>query len=203
MDSFWEIVIFAIIALVLVTALIDMLGKVDESETSRSKSFFGERVMEEVFDIDGQITVNKTADGIERFKDIVHASNYHDKLKIINELCVLINKLPTFKPLKFIDNASKAAGMIIEALKKNDQEVLEHLIDKRFLSNLNPEQHKSLSDKESKIISAKISDIYQFGHTIFIKIMFDLSCGILEEWSFTKSMLSHDNIWQVNSISSI
>jgi len=202
MDSFWEIVVFAIIALVLVTALIDMLGKIDESENSRSKSFFGERVIEEVFDIDGQITINKTADGIERFKDIVHASSYHDKLKIINDLCALVNKIPDFKPMKFIDSASKAAGMIIEATKKNDREVLEHLVDKRLLTDLKPEHHKSLSDTESKIIGAKISDIYQFGHTVFIKIMFDLSCGILEEWSFTKSMLSYDNIWQVNSISS-
>lgn len=203
MDSFWEIVVFAVIALILVTALIDMLGKVDESEGSRSKSFFGERVIEKVYDIDGQITVNKTADGIEQFKDIVHANNYHDKLKIINELCALVVKIPTFKPTKFIDNASKAAGMIIEALQKKDTDILQHLVDKRFLSDLKPERHKSLSDKESKIISAKISDIYQFGHTVFIKIMFDLSCGILEEWSFTKSMLNHDNIWQVNSINSV
>jgi|SRR6476659_2973844 len=206
MSIFLEIIIFVSIALVLITALINMLGKIDEDDITKAKSFFGERpdLVHEIYDTESGgnlIATNSMKNNIEQFKEIIHADNHLDKLKIIKDLCQLITKMPTFKPLGFISSASKAMLMIVEAFKKNDTEVLEYLMDKRLLENLSSQQHQSLTSNEEKIKTAKISEVYQFGQSIFIKVLFELSDNILEEWTFARR-LNGENIWQVNNISS-
>jgi predicted lipid-binding transport protein (Tim44 family) len=213
-SSFFEIIIFALIAFVLVTKLIEMLGITDEDDPARPKSFFGEphnnikNVTEPQTGNNNTKNflnnlVNKVKISIDKYDDLVVADNKTAKLKIINELRLLESRIRGFDPEKFINNAKKAFTMTAEALRENNQEILQFLVDKRFLSEIKDNQYGSLTNKDIKIESAQICEAYSFGNSVFIKILFDFNEAKQEEWVFIKNLLDPSPAWQISSINTL
>ena len=73
----------------------------------------------------------------------------------------------------------------------------------RFLNQLKTCQHESLRNAEAKFISAKICEIYSFGNNVFIKILFEMTNDVKEEWAFSKNVLDQNRVWYICSINSV
>jgi hypothetical protein len=218
-SALFEIIIFALIALVLVTKLIDMLGRIDEDDPMskmKSKSFFGEstssikNVTEERDE--NQSSAHKLLDSLikkaksnssDEYADLVLATD-SAKLKVINTLKLLDVRIPNFNATRFVEGANKAFSMTAEAVKAKDTEVLQHLVDKRFLNDIQSNDYISLQNPGAEILKSGILDAYTFGNSVFIKMLFEIKCPnsdlVSEEWVFIKNLLDLRPIWQISSI---
>jgi predicted lipid-binding transport protein (Tim44 family) len=205
-SALFEIVIFGLIAFVLITKLLEMLGQEDGND--KSKSFFGEPKIRNV-------TPNSEESGkasssvygifaskiqnLDQYKNLI-VEDASSKLKIINELKIFEQKLNNFKPVEFVGNAKRAFIMTVEAVNSDNYEMLEHLIDKRFLDEVQNAKYYSFQNATSQVNSAKICEVYSFGNSLFIKIRFELNGSVFEEWCFTKNVLDSGPAWKISSI---
>jgi predicted lipid-binding transport protein (Tim44 family) len=220
--ALFEIVIFGIIAFVLITKLIDMLGVTDESDLTKDKSYFGEPKVRNITAsveekdqqklktkagfIDNMLGYIKSA---SVYEDLIVGDNLQDKLKIIQTLTSLTKNIKGFDPFKFVSSAKGAFELTLKAVKSSDIKTLEYLVDKRFLSEIQSSTYASLSEN-IKLYSAKISEVYSFGNSVLIKMLFELehidgfkkTTNDKEEWVFIKNVLDYNNqAWQISSIS--
>ncbi len=213
---FLEVIVFGLIAFVLITKLINMLGEVDEDDPMKSKSFFGEPArhteVKNVKEASGnnnsnlvQSLIKKAKNNldVEQYKNLITANDDNSKLQLINELKLLGVKISKFDPVKFLDNAQKAFQLTVDAVKNKIAEDLGYLVDKRFLGEIENAKHESLIAPNLTIVSAKISEVYSFGNSVFIKVLFELGGGHQEEWVFIKNLLDLSPAWYISSISTI
>lgn len=212
--ALFEIVIFGIIAFVLITKLIDMLGVTDEHDLNKNKSFFGEptntvkdvtsssNTKENQQNFIGNI-LNNIKLNTSNWEDAFVGQNSHEKAKIVNQLKALTVNIKSFDPIKFLDGAKQAFIMTIDAIKTKNMTVLEFLIDKRFINQIQNSDYQSFNN-DAQIIDAKICETYSFGNSIFIKVLFVLENQIKEEWVFIKNTLDYNNpTWQISSINAV
>jgi predicted lipid-binding transport protein (Tim44 family) len=209
-----EIIIFGLIAFVIISKMLDMLGNVNEDDTINSKSIFGESSKSASSSSDLGLKTRaklkfistlakKIQVDTEKYKGFILDDESSSMLKTISDLEDLIAKMPKFDLANFIENATKAFHITNEALRTNNLRVLSYMVDKRFLNQLKTCQHESLRNAEAKFISAKICEIYSFGNNVFIKILFEMTNDVKEEWAFSKNVLDQNRVWYICSINSV
>lgn len=196
-----ELLFFAIIAFLIINKLISILGGTSEGGLF-GKSFFGEPA--------GLKDVTNTAKKEQSklrydLKDCIIFDNYE---LIVTNLRKIEERIPNFKIERFIAQSKIAFGLIIEASVEKNLEDIKKLVDERFIEQLN-----SISTNYSKIdnianLSAKVFDIYTFGNTVFIKVLFTgkniLSniTNLNEIWTFSKSFMNRNPGWYLVNIES-
>ena len=116
-----EILILAIIAFLVISKLLSVLGATDEDDPTKKKagSFFGEPTG--LKDVTGTVeTVKPTGKVIP-----LHVNAMFSSDPKINEIILqIVEKMPDFNPAKFLKGANGAFKMILEALSKNDEKTL-------------------------------------------------------------------------------
>jgi predicted lipid-binding transport protein (Tim44 family) len=122
---------------------------------------------------------------------------------------MLAQRINSFKPIKFINNAKTAFQMIIIAAYKKQQEEIAQLVDKRFLDAFEKIALTYGDFVDSTALSAKYSEIYMFGNNVFIKLLFqgknvvDKIESLKEEWTFTRNVNTTDTDWFLSNIEKI
>lgn len=209
-----EVIIFALIAFVIISKMLDILGNVNENEVKDSKSFFGEAAksirtvsslklktsekLRVINNLAKKIQVNA-----EHYKDFVLADGSVPAIKIIDSLEALTLKLPNFDIENFMENVTKALYLSNESIRSNKLEILQYIVDKRFISKMKEGKHESLHNLELSLLSTKICDVYSFGNNMFIKVLFEMSHNVKEEWAFSKNLLETNAVWYICSIDSV
>jgi len=208
-----ELVIFAAIAFFIISKLIATLGTTNDEKGTPRSGFFGEGPsIKDVTpapkapngnNFPGLLRPSFGKKTIPDLDDIIVKDN---KDSIISGIEDVTNSLASFNAKNFIKGSKAAFKMILQA-KDSDAE-LEDLIDKRYIEHFKSValSYGSYNDDEHANLDAKISEIYMFGHNIFIKVLFDgknitsKMNNIHEEWTFTKSTLSSDASWHLTNI---
>jgi predicted lipid-binding transport protein (Tim44 family) len=208
----FELLFFAVVAFLIISKLIATLGATNEEDTTRYKSFFGEKsAIKDVTDTiirsnDNQQEVRPNPLSNENIDDVIDINN---KENILKNLATLQSRLPNFSPSKFLRGAKTAFKMIIDAGTNKDDKLLGALVDKRYL-----EQFGGFSDSYGKIskienLQGKISDLYMFGNNVFIKILFagnDIFSNnktLNQEWTFIRSLIVPSPDWHLTNIEQI
>jgi len=193
-----EILILAVIAFLIISKLLSVLGTTDENDptNNKTKSFFGEP--------NGLKDVTGTAESVERNtsnnkviplrSDMIFS---HDP-KTNDIICHIIEKMPHFNHEKFLKGAKGAYKMILEALSKNDTKALAELVDKRFLEELSTkaEYYNKASTFD---INTEYEDTYSFGNSIYIKILMS-GKNFKEFWVFTRNLTQAGPDWYLSNI---
>jgi predicted lipid-binding transport protein (Tim44 family) len=214
LSALLEVIIFALIAFVIISKMLNILGDVNEEDVKSSKSFFGEAInpiktvtgsrlksSEKLKIVNG--LAKKIQASAERYKDFVLTDGSTPAIKIIDGLEALSVKMPSFDIAKFIENATKALYMSNESIRSSKFEVLNYIVDKRFISKIKSSQHESLRNLDLNLLSAKVCEVYSFGNNMFIKVLFEMSNNIKEEWAFSKNLLETNPVWYICSIDSV
>lgn len=196
-----ELLLFAGIAFFLVSKLISILGTTNEGEANRTHggSFFGEPTgMKDVTQVAPAIEILQKSD----LDEIIVSENYP---KVMQNLQVLSDKMPDFDLKKFVKGAKVAFEMILGSYTSKDKEVLSSLVDPRFL-----ESFEGLAEKygscNANALNVKVSDIYMFGHTGFVKVLFTGKAAtsnlgeLNEEWVFTRNISQRGPNWFLSNI---
>jgi hypothetical protein len=115
-----------------------------------------------------------------------------------------------FKLFKKEDYEPNTFGMGIQAVSERvlngalqTNYITLNFANRVFLNQLKTCQHESLRNAEAKFISAKICEIYSFGNNVFIKILFEMTNDVKEEWAFSKNVLDQNRVWYICSINSV
>ncbi len=187
-----ELLIFAVIAFFLVNKLFSILGTTDENE---KPSFFGESFS--MKDVTQKLTVLDKINLDQKHLDIIEQSN---KQEILEKLPIINSKLKNFDIAKFVNGAISAFSLLTSSEAKNNEELLQNMVDKRF-----KDQFCNLSDKYSSqnLVNptAKIRDLYLFGNNVFIKILFSTDSNLFREvWTFTKNKNDTTQHWFLSNI---
>ena len=205
-----ELIIFAAIALFIVNKLIATLGSTSEKDLTGGKSFFGEKKgMKDVTSTASRATSmfrteHKPKPILVNLKNLIVVENEN---AIKDGLVSVLSKIPTFDIKQFLKGAKMAFQITIESAAKSNKKMLSELIDKRYIDKFDS---LSLSygeySKTDHSLEAHISELYMFGNTIFIKVLFN-GVGVTsnienlnEEWTFIKSALDSDNKWQLTNV---
>ena len=61
----------------------------------------------------------------------------------------------------------------------------------------------NLNNYNLSILSAKICEVYSFGNSVFIKVLFELTDDHKEEWVFIKNLLDSSPAWYISSINTV
>lgn len=205
-----ELLFLAAIAFIIINRLISLLGTTSDDDPTKN-SYFGEPSnIKDITETNieqsnhnglaGRFLNKKSEQSID-LGNLIDANS--DKNKITQGITELSIKMPNFKIDKFIKGAKAAFRLIIES--KNTPAQLQALVDKRFI-----EKFGHLSDSYGKLLpqepDVKLSDVYNFGNNVFIKVMIsgykiiDNIDDFKEEWTFSKNM--HDNSpgWYLNNV---
>jgi predicted lipid-binding transport protein (Tim44 family) len=206
MAQMLELLFFAVIAFFVIAKLISMLGTTTEDDpANKGFSFFGEKgAMRDVTppaESPNVVEVNyhEIKDYAEgNLDEIIILENKEQILKGIAEA----NRLIPFKPASFLRKAKTAFAMIMET--PENSESLEALIDKRYMDHFKS-IHRSRKVNSANL-EAKFSEIYTFGNSTFIKILFmginavEAISNFREEWTFTKNALTSGPEWYLTNI---
>ena len=190
-----EILILAVIAFLIISKLLSVLGTTDDDDPARKKagSFFGEP--KGMKDVTGTVeTIRPTSKVIPLHANTIFSND--DKVNnIVNQI---VEKMPDFNPDKFLKGAKGAFKMVLEALAKNDEKSLAELVDKRFLIELgNKAQHYTKISTHD--ISAAFEDAYSFGNSIYVKVMMS-GKKFKEFWVFTKNTHDAGPGWHLSNV---
>lgn len=205
-----ELVFFAAIALLIINKLISVLGTTSSDEKlNHRKSFFGE--VDSMKDVTSTSSKkensvvhtrfsNKSQDS--KFKDLVLEGHEEDVLK---GLVDAINKIPSFNLETFLKKAQIAFKMLIIATQKEDEEQIGQLVDKRYINEFKKLSTNYNSYKADNEIHSKISEVYTFGNSVFVKILFIVMSKIdnnnlHEEWTFSKNSNDDSPSWYLTNI---
>lgn len=203
-----ELLVFAVIAFFIINKLIATLGVTSDDDPAKNKTYFGEAVIKDVtYTANTQNNLRKknepTAKELKILEELIVAQNL---TPIVDGMEMLKQRLPSFQPINFINNAKAAFQMIIEAAFHNRQDELVQLIDKRFLDNFKEIAITYGGFFDSTAIKAQFSEIYMFGNNAFIKILFqgknitDKIQVFKEEWTFTRSTKTDASDWYLCNI---
>lgn len=195
-----ELLLFAGVAFFLVSKLISILGTTNEGESRRTgASFFGEPSgMKDVTQVSPAVETLQKSD----LNDLIVIEN---STKIMQNLQVLSEKMSDFDLKRFVKGSKVAFEMILGSFESGDKKVLASLVDPRFL-----EKFESTANKYGKcnaeVLNAKVSDIYMFGHTAFVKVEFTGSnaanklSDLNEEWVFARNISQTGPNWFLSNI---
>lgn len=196
-----ELLLFAGVAFFLVSKLISVLGTTNESEGPRTHggSFFGEPT--------GMKDVTQHAPAIEILSknDLNELIVSENSSKIMQNLEVLCERMPDFDLKKFVKGSKIAFDMILGSYISKDKNVLASLIDSRFLENFEKLAEKYGSCNPGSL-EAKVSDIYMFGHTAFVKVLLKGKGAtskldeLNEEWIFSRNISQRGPNWFLSNI---
>jgi predicted lipid-binding transport protein (Tim44 family) len=196
-----EIIIFAGIAIVIIGKFLSTLGSYDEEDPMRNKSYFGEK-NNSLKDVTNNTKTPEEVINISKYLDIekyLDKSNIKDIREGINQI---ESKLGFQFDIKgFIQKSKVAFELILDSLKNNDEGLLSHLVDKRFIQKLQQQLYiyKDLEYKED--IDSIITEIYSFGNNCFIKIKFsNFNKKFNEDWVFSKSSQDNTKTWYLSNI---
>ncbi|MBP7190343.1 MAG: hypothetical protein KA998_03790 [Rickettsiaceae bacterium] len=185
-----ELLILAVIAFVLVNRLVSILGTTNEPDGS-DDSFFGESFV--IKDVTEKPVILPKDSAME---DFVVKENLD---KVVQTLPLINSYLPGFDLLKFIAGSKAAFGMIIDALMEDKGDVLDALVDKRFTATLLKKKKEYKTVKADSSIDAKVSELYLFGNSVFIKVLFAKTAEI---WTFMKNSNDKSSNWFLCNIES-
>lgn len=203
-----ELIVFAGIAIYLVSKLINMLGSTSEDDPAASsykkKTFY----IEEVRDVQDKPSKVK-GKGLksiisEKFsKGSIVAKNKKEIVKGLNDLK---SKMPNFSVDNFLKSAKLAFKMIIEAGTNENEDELKDLVDIRYIEHFKEMMPSYGNFKTEDNMKAEISEIYMFGNNAFVKVLF-AGKGVTskvksmhEEWTFSRNTLSESPAWQLTNI---
>lgn len=189
-----EILILAIIAFLIISKLLSILGTTDEDDPARRTGFFGEP--KGLKDVTGTVeTVQKGSKGnvIPLRPGVVYSTN----AKINDIICQIVEKMPDFNPEKFLKGSKSACKMIIAALKEKDEQTLTALVDKRFIDEISRKDY-GVSALEGNI-EAKFEDAYSFGNSIYLKVLITAN-NFKEFWVFTRNIQQTGPDWHLSNI---
>lgn len=195
-----ELILLAGIAFLIINKFISILGTSDEDDpTRKSGSFFGEPSgLKDVTRSVPQEEAGAKANNIINIAKRIKKTS----AKVPEHMEALYNAFPNFEPEKFLKGAKGALSMVITALNQKDLDIIEDLVDKRYI-----EQIKELSDTygaSAKKIEASIIDSYSLGNSIYAKVLFKGATSkiksLKEEWVFTKNLQQSGPDWYLSNI---
>lgn len=193
-----ELIFYAFIAFILINRLLSILGKDDDNPNS-NQSFFGEnnKTVTDVTDFVVNISPSKRPLAPDNIAEILQDPNNLDLLEDLQEVAVRIEK---FHPEKFLSNSIKAMKMIIESINNNDIELLNELVDKRYIEKSLElkDTYKTLEIKKDPIV--KFSDVTFFGNSVIIRLVFEFENFTSQEWSFSKNSNDSTPNWFLTNI---
>lgn len=202
-----ELLIFAAVAFFIINKLISTLGVTADDDPTKQKSYFGEPVAKDVtYTAESARHAHdsrSTAQDIKNLNELIIEQNL---TAIVNGMEALKNRMNTFQPIQFMNNAKMAFQMIIEASYKKQHEELEQLVDKRFLEKFEDISTTYGSLLDSTALSAKYSEIYTFGNNAFIKVLFQGKNvvnkieNLCEEWTFTRTITTNNLDWFLSNV---
>ncbi|MES2215396.1 MAG: hypothetical protein V4485_05235 [Pseudomonadota bacterium] len=190
-----ELLLFAAVAFFLINKLMSILGTTTKEEQARFKdSIFGEpSALKDVTSKSEEIKlVQENLD-----EGVVVSEN---KVSILENLHTVRSRMPSFELTRFVGNARTACRMLIGALQASDKKTLEQFVDKRFIKSFETMSGKYEAFTENTSLDAKVSELYMFGHNVFVKILFTTTPNFSEEWTFTKNIQNQDPDWFLSSI---
>jgi predicted lipid-binding transport protein (Tim44 family) len=196
-----EVLIFAVIAFFIISRLISIIGTSDEDNQIK-KSRFGERSsLKDVteFGQDWSPEFGSTPKNSEIIINKKLLSDPNDK-NLISQIQEIYFKDEKFSLEKFVKNASRAWRMILESLKDSDNQMLEELVDKRFIDLLKERSDYYAQINLKSTPDVKISDVTFFGNNIMIKCIFNIQDKEFEEWTFSKTIYQNSPIWYLSNI---
>lgn len=189
-----ELLIFAAIAFFLINKLISILGSTNEND-ELNKSFFGEPFG--MKDVTQKFKVLKKIDGDYANNDIIDEAN---KRQILEKLPIINTKLQNFDLAKFVKGSISAFSMLTSNSEKEDKDLLENLVDKRFIEEFASKVAKYY-EYNSTSINAKVTDLYLFGNNVFIKVLFTNKTKKLRSiWTFSKNSNDNNRNWFLSNI---
>ena len=203
-----ELLLFAGVAFLIISRLIAILGSTSDDDPTKRASFFGE-AQGGLKDVTNSVAQNLkelnqlTSGGNHDIDDLTTAEN---KDNIINGLAYACSKMGNFNLRTFLNSAKAAFGMIIEASLNKDFNDIQKLIDKRYIDQFISIASSYGKIKNLKTLKAKVSDIYTFGNTVFIKVLFSGKSIVSnisnfnEEWTFSKSFINSGPEWYLTNI---
>jgi predicted lipid-binding transport protein (Tim44 family) len=193
-----EIIFLAILSFFLISKLISILGQTSEDDTNNSiknisnKSDFVKSI---------KIALNNAIDtkNQSKIKNLfVKNISKEDLESSINSFLKIKQEDNEFDLNKFLLSAQKIFGFLINSKKEDRKQLLDSRYLEKFESTL--KQYKKLTTTDISNISAKISDIYKFANTAFIKVYFLSGKKINESWTFSKDLNKNTKIWLLNDI---
>ena len=203
-----ELIIFAAIALFLVNKLMSILGTTNEEKTQNKHSFFGEQPSLK----DVTATAKQEANVIHtRFSTKKSNSKFHDIIleghekEVKQGLESTLEKIPSFNLRSFVNSAEIVFNMLIKAAQDGDQQSIEELVDKRYIEEFTKNAEKYQQYKLNSKVHTKISEVYTFGNSVFVKVLFIAmsktnSSNLHEEWTFSKNSNDTTPNWYLNNI---
>lgn len=220
-----ELLIFAGIAIFLVNKLISILGTSSEDDPSKrfqSKTFFGQTGTKSANKHINSVASDIANDNPDMMGQKINESNEKDLAKqdgfvlqgkereILEGLNMIRSKLPGFHLAKFHNNSKMAFDLIIQAGLEGNEDEMQELVDPRYV-----EHFKEVAIDYAKIVNSssvikyEISEIYMFGNTAFIKVMFTQNSNdsaensLNEEWTFSRNILAEGKTWYLSNIDKI
>lgn len=189
-----ELMFFAGVAFFLVNKLISILGKTNENDGPNNRSFFGE--VSSLKDV----TEKPVSIKLVKKEDFVETVDQDSLSSVLQNLAIISSRISGFNIEKFVVGAKSAFAMLISAASSNDLETINGLVDKRFVEQFvgQAEKYKTF---DAEGVEAKILELYMFGNSAFIKILFNKS-DFKEEWTFTKNTNDPGPNWFVSNVQS-
>jgi len=190
-----EIIFLGFIAFLIISKFLSILGTTDDDDPARksSGSIFGEPVMKDVTRSVPEENQSKAGAIINLTKRLKK-----DAMKGKEHMESIYRHFPNFDSEKFLKGAKGAFDMIISALNEKDLEVIEGLVDKRYIDQIK-ELGSVYGKSFSKDIESSIIDSYSLGNSIYIKVKFIGSTSkikaLKEEWVFTKNIQQSGPDW--------
>lgn len=199
-----ELLIFAGVAIFLVSKLINLLGSTSEDDPAmrpNSNSFYGEKATSGLGKTSKKI-VGVFSEALPK-KSIVK-ENKKDILKGLKEVT---QKIPNFSIDNFLKGARAAFKMIIEAGVNENEEELSELVDRRYIEHFKEmvASYGNYTAKDTEV-KAEVSEIYMFGNNAFVKVLFagknvtSKVKSMHEEWTFSRNALAEGPAWQLTNI---
>lgn len=201
-----ELLLFAGVAFFIISRLIATLGSTSDDDPAKRTSFFGEA--KGLKDVTNSVSqsfkeLNKLTSDNSDIDDLITVEN---KDNIIHGLTDACSKMRNFSLTTFLSGAKSAFSMIIEANIDKNLGDIKALIDKRYIDQFSSIALSYGQIKNLKNLKAKVSDIYTFGNTVFIKVLFrgknivsNIS-NFSEEWTFSKSIINAGPEWYLTNI---
>lgn len=188
-----ELLFFAGIAFLIISKLMSILGNTnDDPNASERRTFFG-----------ANATIKDVTNSVKDLKK--EESSVSDALIVISKKTAILKGLqnlkevmPEFDIARFIKGATVACNMIIESLNTKDFNTLQTLVDSRYFETFKTLDYTSFVLQE---LEAKVSEIYMFGNTVFVKVYFkDAGSKFFESWTFSKSTIKSSPDWYLCNI---